>query len=686
MNGEILGGRYELLEKVGEGGMAVVYKARCNKLNRFVAVKILKSEYNDNEDIVDKFKKEATAIATLSDNNIVNVLDVGCQDNVNYIVMEFVDGKTLKDVIDDFGKMNYDTAITIAVQVARALDCAHRNGIVHRDIKPQNILVTESGLVKVTDFGIAKSSGSATLTNTSTVLGSAHYFSPEQAKGTYIDKRTDIYSLGVVMYEMVTGQMPFNADSPVTIALKHIQEPPVPPKELNPKVPESLNKLILKCMEKDQNKRYQDAKDVIADLQKIKENPDIVLGAKAVNAATTQHTIVMDAVNEEDYKNNNPLDEDDDFFDDYDEYEDEAEEEEDVKKDEDDYEKREKNSIKKIIIGIVVAVVILAVGAGGFFALSKMSKPKDVKLPNFVGMKIDDAQVEAKKYDLTLDIKKENSGKEEGTVLNMDPKAGDTVKEGSTVKVTVSAGKKKVEVPNVVEESLEDAKAILKSKGLTNISVSEEYSSSYGAGTVMSQNPSKGQEVTEDTDITLTVSKGPEIKKVTVPNVVGSSKDSAIEQLNSANLKVNIETVDASSEDQVGKVTSISPGAGATVNEGSTVTIRVAGGEFVSVPSVSGETQDAATTAIRNVGLNVSVQTKDVTDESQNGKVLSFTPGAGSKVKKGTTVTIYVGKYVAPTPPPTPEGGGDGQGDKDKAKPDGAAAGGTNNGQTQPKQ
>ena len=605
MNGEILGGRYELLEKVGEGGMAVVYKARCNKLNRFVAVKILKSEYNDNEDIVDKFKKEATAIATLSDNNIVNVLDVGCQDNVNYIVMEFVDGKTLKDVIDDFGKMNYDTAITIAIQVARALDCAHRNGIVHRDIKPQNILVTESGLVKVTDFGIAKSSGSATLTNTSTVLGSAHYFSPEQAKGTYIDKRTDIYSLGVVMYEMVTGQMPFNADSPVTIALKHIQEPPVPPKELNPKVPESLNKLILKCMEKDQNKRYQDAKDVIADLQKIKENPDIVLGAKAVNAATTQHTIVMDAVNEEDYKNNNPLDEeDDDFFDDYDQYEDEDEEGEDAKEKEDDYEKREKNSIKKIIIGIVVAVVILAVGAGGFFALSKMSKPKDIKLPNFVGMKIDDAQVEAKKYDLTLDIKKENSGKEEGTVLSMDPKAGDTVKEGSTVKVTVSAGKKKVEVPNVVEESINDAKAILKSKGLTNIKEEYQFSNNYASGTVISQNPSKGQEVTEDTDITLTVSKGPEIKKVTVPKVVGWNSSDASNELKKVGLRVSIseennDTVEA------GKV--ISQDQNGEVNEGTVVNIVVSKGkkvEYFKVPNVSGLSESDAVIAIKNQSLS----------------------------------------------------------------------------------
>ena len=246
MNGEILGDRYELIEKVGEGGMAIVYKARDNKLNRYVAVKILKDEYSDNEEIVNKFKKEATAIAKLSDNNIVNVLDVGTQDETNYIVMEFVSGKTLKEVIGEFGKVNYETAIAIALQVAKALDCAHRNDIIHRDIKPQNILVTENGLVKVTDFGIAKSSDSATLTNTSTILGSAHYFSPEQARGGFINNRTDIYSLGVVIYEMLTGKVPFEADSPVTIALKHLQEEVVPPKNINSKIPDSLNEVVLK--------------------------------------------------------------------------------------------------------------------------------------------------------------------------------------------------------------------------------------------------------------------------------------------------------------------------------------------------------------------------------------------------------------------------------------------------------
>ena len=301
MIGQILGNRYEILEKIGEGGMSEVYKARCNKLNRFVAVKILKESLANNEEIVEKFKKEATAIAALSDNNIVNVLDVGTQDNINYIVMELVKGKTLKELIVEFGKMNYETAVKIGIQVAKALDCAHKNGIIHRDVKPQNILVTEDGVIKVTDFGIAKSSGSKTLTNSSTVMGSAHYFSPEQAKGSFLDVRTDLYSLGVVLYEMTTGRLPFDAESPVTVALKHIQEEPIPPKQINSKIPESLNNLILKAMSKDPNKRYQTARELINDLQKIKDDPNVKIGADLNE--DDGHTIIMSAVNPDEIKN-----------------------------------------------------------------------------------------------------------------------------------------------------------------------------------------------------------------------------------------------------------------------------------------------------------------------------------------------------------------------------------------------
>ncbi|HEY5524945.1 MAG TPA: Stk1 family PASTA domain-containing Ser/Thr kinase, partial [Clostridium sp.] len=385
MIGEILGNRYEIVEQIGEGGMSIVYKARCNKLDRFVAVKILKNKLCDNAEIVTKFKREATAIATLSDNNIVNVLDVGTQDNINYIVMEYVKGKTLKEVIREFGKLNYETTIKIGTQIAKALDCAHKNKIIHRDIKPQNILVTEEGLIKVTDFGIAKLATSETLTNTTTIMGSAQYFSPEQAKGYIIDARTDIYSFGVVMYEMATGKLPFEADSPVSIALKHIQEEPVPPKQINSRIPDSLNKLILKAMEKDANKRYQTAREIINDLQKIKEDPNAVIIGKA-EEPDDGHTIVMAAVNppSDNIPNHKDLedDEDEDYYD-----EDENDEEEKRKKP-----KKNKKSNKKLIIGIAIAVTLLLLGVGSYSAFGGGASTKDVTIPDVSGMTLADAK------------------------------------------------------------------------------------------------------------------------------------------------------------------------------------------------------------------------------------------------------------------------------------------------------
>ncbi|MFQ9675042.1 MAG: Stk1 family PASTA domain-containing Ser/Thr kinase, partial [Clostridium paraputrificum] len=393
MIGEILGNRYEIEEKIGEGGMSIVYKARCNKLNRYVAVKVLKKEMSDNEDIVNKFKREATAIAALSDNNIVNILDVGSQDDINYIVMEYVKGKTLKELIKQFGKLNYETAITIAIQIAKALECAHKNNIIHRDVKPQNILVTEEGLIKVTDFGIAKSTSSATLTNTTTIMGSAHYFSPEQAKGTLVDNRTDLYSLGVVLYEMVTGKVPFEADSPVTIALKHIQEEVVPPKQINSKIPESLNKLIIKAMEKDPGMRYQNARDIINDLQKIKEDPNAVID-NVVENEENEHTIIMGSVNAPDNTKsvNKALedeyyedDEDDEYYDD--DYYDEDDDDEEY-----DGKKKKKKSYKNLIIGVAVVVGLLLLGVGAFAISGGFSATKTVKVPDLKGMTLEEAK------------------------------------------------------------------------------------------------------------------------------------------------------------------------------------------------------------------------------------------------------------------------------------------------------
>lgn len=277
MIGTLLLNRYELLENIGEGGMGTVYKAKCHLLNRFVAVKILKAELSNDEEFVARFKREATSIARLSHPNIVNVHDVGTENNINFIVMEYINGKTLKQVIKENGRLSSEKTLDIALQTAKALQCAHINNIIHRDIKPDNIMITKDNMVKVMDFGIAKVADSRTVTNSSKIMGSVHYFSPEQAKGNFVDCRTDIYSLGIVMYEMVTGRVPYNAESSITIAMMHIQEPVTPPKEIITDIPENINQVILKAMQKEPIKRYQTAKEMAEVINEIKKNPNYII-------------------------------------------------------------------------------------------------------------------------------------------------------------------------------------------------------------------------------------------------------------------------------------------------------------------------------------------------------------------------------------------------------------------------
>ncbi|WP_243128883.1 Stk1 family PASTA domain-containing Ser/Thr kinase [Clostridium novyi] len=303
MTGTILGNRYELLQKIGEGGMAEVYKAKCHLLNRYVAVKILKNQYSDNMEFVNKFKQEAAAAASLSHNNIVGIYDIGSENNINYIVMEYIDGKTLKQIINENQVLKYNKAIEIASQIAKALECAHNNNIIHRDVKPHNILVTKDGIIKVTDFGIAKATSSVTITNSDKIIGSAHYISPEQAKGKFVDCKTDIYSLGIILYEMVTGEVPYDGESPVSVALKHVQEQVIPPIKVNPNIPESLNKLILKAVEKEPYKRYQSAHDILMDLEKIQQNPNTNIAA---NVEENEYTKIMSPIPDvdENFKDN----------------------------------------------------------------------------------------------------------------------------------------------------------------------------------------------------------------------------------------------------------------------------------------------------------------------------------------------------------------------------------------------
>ena len=554
MVGKVLGNRYELLEKIGEGGMAVVYKAKCRLLNRYVAVKILKDEFSKDKEFVAKFQREATAAASLSDNNIVNIYDVGSEGDINYIVLEYVNGKTLKQIIREYGKLNYKTAVGIALQIAKALECAHRNNIIHRDIKPHNILVTEEGLIKVTDFGIAKASNSVTITNSSRIMGSAHYFSPEQAKGSYVDFRTDIYSFGIVIYEMVTGRVPYDAESPVSVALKHIQEPVVPPKELNDKIPESLNKLILKAIEKEPIKRYQSIKEMLSDLKKIQTNQEINIVTEDFDEDSTR---IMEPVRVDERKNN-----------DYGIKENKA---------------KGKKPKRKALIAASIILALVLVGTASYFIMTKLLGDtgqiglNNVTVPSIIGMTKDEAEkaVTDKKLKFTI-TKYEKSSKTKGTVTDCYPDSGTSVKVNSEVRVVISGGPDNSVIPDVRGIKLNQAEDIINKSGFKVGSVDSRYDDDVLEGVVITQTPSPDSDLvsTSSDVINLIVSKGPEYKTTFVPDLTDKNIKQATAILENANLKVgNTTEVTTLDKDKDGKIFKQSIDAKSKVKEGTAVDI-----------------------------------------------------------------------------------------------------------------
>ncbi|MGL4990390.1 MAG: Stk1 family PASTA domain-containing Ser/Thr kinase [Sarcina sp.] len=578
MESKVLGDRYKLIGKVGEGGMAVVYKATDLKLNRPVALKILKETFKENDEIIKKFKAEAMAVAMLSNPNIVNVLDVGTQDGINYIVMEFVEGTTLKDIIVEKGKLPVDVAIRIAIKVSTALECAHKNNIVHRDIKPHNILVTPDGTVKVTDFGIAKSMDSSTLAHTNTIIGSAHYFSPEQAKGGYMDYKTDIYSLGIVMYEMLTGKVPFDGDTPVTVALKHIQEPVVPPKDLNPEIPDNLNKLILKCLEKDPERRYKTAKEVTAELDSIKDTP----AAKVVEYDDSQFTRIMAPVNlDKTTMTNRP----DEFLETHDIYEDEDyDEDEDYQYHTPEREvkntqvKQPKKSNKGFIIALVVVIILGGFSFVGYkIATGGSSKPvaqkETVKVPSIDNVTATEAVQKLTELGLQYnEVLENNTNVAAGTVFKIEPAIGSVVNKGSTVKIYVSQGAKNVNIPVLANTSLSSAKQVLQDLGLQIGTITEDYSNNITQGNIISVNPSAGSNVAQGTTVNIVVSKGS--GTIAVPNVEGQSVANATTALQNAGFSVNtVKGLEAPSQDKSGLVYQQSAQAGYNLKAGSQITI-----------------------------------------------------------------------------------------------------------------
>ena len=584
--GMFLADRYEIIEQIGTGGMSDVYKAKCHKLNRYVAIKVMKSEFSEDKTFVSKFRAEAQSVAGFTHPNVVNVYDVGDENGVYYIVMELVEGITLKKYIEKRGKIPFKEAVSIAIQVANGLDAAHKHNIVHREIKPQNIIISMDGKVKVTDFGIAKVASSRTI-NSSSTMGSVHYISPEQARGGYSDARSDIYSLGITIFEMLTGTVPFDGDSTVAVAVQHIQDEIPAPSTVAADIPLSIDRIVIKCTQKKPDRRYQTAAELITDLKKalVMPDEDFVKMAPAYAAAGVAATALSDddifLEDDENEDSDNELQEDD----------------EDVDIDDED---NDKLDLIMKIIGIGIAVIILIVT---IFVIVKL-----------VGS--------------TKSPKNENT---------------ETV---SATEETVSTANAKdtVTVPKVEGMTKDEAVKALNDVGLGYKQVVQS-SKTVAKDTVISQGTKAGAKVAKNTQIILTISGGEEVVNTTVPSVTGESESDAREKLESAGFKVSVD-YDYSSTVDEGKVIKASPSG--SVAQGTTVTITVSHKQeevkkTVTMINLVGKTEQEAIKWIKDNGLNYTTKNDTTVSEDKVGLVTACDKSSGSTVNEGTTITITVG-------------------------------------------
>ena len=522
MIGKILGNRYQILEKVSGGGMAFVYKARCNQLNRIVAIKILKPEFAEDEDFVRRFRMEAQAAASLSHPNIVGIYDVGQEDGLYYIVMEYVEGNTLKDLIRQEAPLPVTEVIEVGIQICEALDCAHKNMIVHRDIKSQNIMITADGRVKVTDFGIARATGGTTITNTGNVFGSVQYFSPEQARSDKVDERSDLYSVGIVLYEAFTGRLPFNGETPVSIALKQIQEKPEPISNILPGFPQQLETIVQKCLAKSPEDRYQSAEELKKDLRKALSSPEVI----SYKPENLEHTLVLDSITQ------------------------------------DKSDKNVANSISKvrrprnILRGIgIAALFVILFGVfsylGAIVARKYFEVPETV-VPNVVGMQEEEAIQLLKERNLDYNIlDRVFDVAPAGQVIDQDPKGSQRVKTNRPpVDLIISKGPRASTVPNIIGITEQEGIALLQNSGFEPGRIIRQYSDEVPEGIIMDQNPRADLTLSEGEMINFTVSLGPEL--LDVPNLVGKTLEEAENELKKLNIRYNVtERADEAPKDTV---------------------------------------------------------------------------------------------------------------------------------------
>ena len=679
--GKRLDGRYEIHELLGVGGMAYVYKAYDNIEKRWVAIKILKEELAGNSDFLRRFRNESKAIAVLSHPNIVKVYDVSFGDRIQYIVMEYIDGITLKQYIEQQGEIKWREALYFTVQILRALQHAHEKGIIHRDIKPQNIMLLEDGTIKVTDFGIARFSQAETQTMTDKAIGSVHYIAPEQARGGYINDKADIYSVGVMLYEMLTGQLPFVADNAVSVAIMQMQAEPTPPSRINPSIPKGLEEITMHAMEKNPAQRFPSAADMLEDVERFRRNPEIVFHygeqvdrAYAGTSADIYGNVQQNAAPQK-------------YNDNY-EYEEEY------------VRSQNSNRASKIILGIVAAVVFVAIVAAivgvsslinransgsGFLSFlpgfsTSSTTSDEIVLPNFVGrIYASDIEGNSEYADLTFEITYGNvPSKQPGEVLRQTPAAGMTVKKGKTVSLTVNGEAEQVVVEDVKGYKQQDAYDALKALNLSP-KIQAVADDDTAVGYVVKTDPAAGSTVSTGTTVTIYVSSGPSTESAVIPNIVGYQYSAAKEELEAAGFVVTAEYDDESDKDE-NTVLSVSPNEGEKAKKGSVVTVTVSSGKgaqkdvYYDIP-LPGGVSDDLTMKIYVEGT--LIETRTVNPSTSPYSNMTFT----GKGRANLVITLNDQQYITaeidyttqsinvtsqqayatpePEPTPTPDNGGD---------------------------
>ena len=569
MSSRLLAGRYELIEKIGEGGMAIVYKAKCRLLNRYVAIKILRPEFTKDEQFVENFRRESQAAAGLSHPNIVSVYDVGQEGNIHFIVMELVEGKTLSELIEEKGRLDYKEAINITRQVASALSLAHKNQIVHRDIKPHNILITNTGVAKLADFGIAKAvSASTIIGGNNKVMGSVHYFSPEQARGAYVDERSDIYSLGIVLYEMLTGKVPFDGDNPISIALMHINDPMPPVSAEVPGIPPQLEKIIMKATDKYQTNRYRTADEMIEDLDNI-EFITKVMGQKAFTIAgeeeKEQPAVSVHPERERTHRKSEPAG--------------------NTEESDKTLERANKISTGFIIGAVAVLVIAGIIGLGallGWFS----GDSEEIKVPNFVGRTFEEAQALAQETGLEIARGEDvySPDQEEGKITSQNPTADSVVSPGKLITVYVSKGKKDGVVPKIVGMDYKGASEYLKTFGF-ELGIVKTESSTLPENVIIEQSVEEGSTASKGTKIDVTVSDGKGKETVKMPNLIGKTPDEANAIIDTEGLKLGDATYEETTTTAQNLIFWQQYPEGTELEKGTAVSYKVSKGEK---PSESG--------------------------------------------------------------------------------------------------